>query len=466
MMCPATWFTPARAAEATPAASPATIGNHGLQPAPAGTPVSSRGAELAAVGYVEEEKWLKGQAATYAKHGEWGKDGKWTPEVRDAAKPYETRMLIRRPQNAARFNGTVIVEWLNTSLGIDLDGVWIVTRDELIREGYAWVGVSAEDTSVEAMRQANPQRYANVSIDTEDRSYDIFTDAARAIRAAAPQWGAPASGAKPVRLLATGYSQSGSFIYTYINTFHPRTKAFDGYYVRGAAWAAIPLNEWDINTYCFRIRQDLDVPVMILQTEMEIQICIDASKTVDTDKLRYWEVAGSTHLDRHMQEGARSLVGLKDKLDMPRCLRPTNTLPTWRFDNAALHGLREWVATGKAPAKAPRMQRSDWGFVQNDATGHAIGGLRLPEMDAPLVRYGIFGNFATRSLALWEGFSCMAGGSSIPLDAKALSARYPDDDAYRRAYTQAADKLLKDGHILPADHAEMIKQVATARVPR
>src|SRR5690606_14187547 len=205
------------------------------------------------------------------------------------------------------FNGTVLVEWFNTSLGIDLDGVWIATREELLREGYAWVGVSAEPASIDALKDAHPARYARARIGSDDRSFDIFTHAARLVRGLAPNWG---TGNNPPQLLGTGYSQSGSFLYTYINTFQARSKAFDGYYLHGAAWAAIPLNRWDINTYYFRIRADLDVPVMIVQSEAEIQFSKEASKTADSDRLRYWEVAATAHFGQGMQEGARALEGL------------------------------------------------------------------------------------------------------------------------------------------------------------
>jgi hypothetical protein len=38
----------------------------------------------------------------------------------------------------------VVVEWLNVSGGLDADPDWTQTRNELIRDGFAWVGVSAQ----------------------------------------------------------------------------------------------------------------------------------------------------------------------------------------------------------------------------------------------------------------------------------------------------------------------------------
>lgn len=62
----------------------------------------------------------------------------------DSNNPYVTRALVRRSVDPARFNGTVIVEWLNVTLDQDIDFVFGATRELLVREGYAWIGVSAQ----------------------------------------------------------------------------------------------------------------------------------------------------------------------------------------------------------------------------------------------------------------------------------------------------------------------------------
>ena len=209
-----------------------------------GHPGASRQSQLNAQGYTEQEWRLHGQAQTYSAEGKWGDDGHWTLKTRAPAQPYDTRVLVRRPSNPARFNGIVVVEWLNTSLGFDLDGGWILTRDEIVREGYAWVGVSAETASVKSLKQLNPTRYAQANMANSDMSFDVFTDAAKLVRQAASQWGHADT---RVRLLAMGYSKSASYLITYINAFQPVSQAFDGYYMRGATPAAIQVNDWGLN---------------------------------------------------------------------------------------------------------------------------------------------------------------------------------------------------------------------------
>ena len=91
--------------------------------------------ELAAVGYSNEEHFLAGTARSYAA----------SPDEA----PYRTRAIVRKPLDPARFNGTVVVEWLNVSGGVDAGPDWSFTHRHLMREGAAWVGVSAQRVGIE-----------------------------------------------------------------------------------------------------------------------------------------------------------------------------------------------------------------------------------------------------------------------------------------------------------------------------
>ncbi len=67
----------------------------------------------------------------------------------DHVSPYKTRIVVRRPTDPADFNGTVVVEWLNVSGGLDAAPTTTYAGRELVRSGYAWVGVSAQKIGVE-----------------------------------------------------------------------------------------------------------------------------------------------------------------------------------------------------------------------------------------------------------------------------------------------------------------------------
>src|SRR5262245_49958288 len=99
--------------------------------------------DLATVGYEQSEYFLTGSATAYRTTAPLEPDGHWT--VHPAANaPYTTRIVVHRPRDARRFNGTVVVEWLNVTSGADGGVAWIAAHNELIRDGYVWVGVSAQ----------------------------------------------------------------------------------------------------------------------------------------------------------------------------------------------------------------------------------------------------------------------------------------------------------------------------------
>jgi hypothetical protein len=434
-----------------------------VQAAPAGNPVTTRQSQLASTGYLEEEFFLRGQAQAYARDGEWEKDGHWAVKPHGAAQAYETRLLVRRPKDPARFNGIVVVEWLNTTMGFDLDGGWILAHDEIEREGYAWVGVSAEAPGVASLKATDGRRYAQAQLASNDLAFDIYTQAAQAIRQAAQGWATPG---KPVKLLGLGYSQSAVFLTTYLNAIQPLSKAYDGFYMRSTAPAAPKVDDTDAFVFAPQIRADLNVPVMQLQTEMEVMVSWPLSKTPDTDTVRYWEIPGASHFDKYLQDQTLPVGDATFKSVVPHCYKPVNTLPARMFDHAALHALRMWVINGTPPPKAPRMQRGSIGFVQSDDVGNAQGGLRLPELDAPIAQYGMYSNFPTNSLSQRARYACVAGGSTNPLDADALKARYANAQAYLNAYKLAADKLLGEGFLRPADHAALLEQAKAVQLPQ
>lgn len=59
-------------------------------------------------GYVEEQYFVSGTARDHLNGG--------------ADAPFTTRVVVRRPLDPARFNGTVWIEWLNVTSGSGLPG--------------------------------------------------------------------------------------------------------------------------------------------------------------------------------------------------------------------------------------------------------------------------------------------------------------------------------------------------------
>src|SRR5215203_2264265 len=128
---------------------------------------------------------------------------------------------------AARFNGVVHVNWQNVSGGFELGAADF--ESEQLLDGFAWVGVSAQRVGVYGLpggeqfglRGWDPERYGRLDHPGDDFSFDIFTQAARAIGPAI------LGGAKARRLVASGASQSALRLRTYANAIQPMERLFD-----------------------------------------------------------------------------------------------------------------------------------------------------------------------------------------------------------------------------------------------
>src|SRR5262245_46402791 len=79
--------------------------------------------DLSQVGYEQQEYFISGTASAYTTTGPLGDDGVWSVEPAATA-AYKTRILVYRPTDAKKFGGTVIVEWLNVSGGVDANPDW------------------------------------------------------------------------------------------------------------------------------------------------------------------------------------------------------------------------------------------------------------------------------------------------------------------------------------------------------
>ena len=120
---------------------PITGGEHGR-------PFTSSPVPVQPAGYVQQEFFIQGRATGYLPVGTWTSNGRWKVRPAETAR-YETRILVRRPADPAKFNGTVVVEWLNVSFQVDVDPDYLYESQQLLKDGYAWVGVSAQQLGVQ-----------------------------------------------------------------------------------------------------------------------------------------------------------------------------------------------------------------------------------------------------------------------------------------------------------------------------
>jgi len=378
--------------------------------------------DLASRGYVEEEFYLTGTA-----------DGWETTGVKVADDvPYTTRMIVRRPAQANRFSGTVLVEWQNVTAGYDLDALW--NADTVTRGGYAWVGVSAQRVGVNQLRTWSPTRYGGLDVTgggaflTDQLSYDIFAQAGQALTRTGP--GSPLGPLHAERLLAIGASQSASRMTVYYDRVLPQvTPVFHGY-------------AFIVGTAPTRVGPE---PVFQVLSETDVR---SPQRPADTDRFRRWEVAGGAHSGWAGYQ-YRIPVSVRDLGAAPvyNCDNPPfSRVPVHHVTAAAYGHLARWVADGVPPPTAePLAFNPDGTNKQRDALGLAVGGIRLSQVSVPT--------------ALNTGDNtgptfCILFGTHRPFDEATLDGLYPNHGRYVSAVVTADARNVRAGYLMEADALE------------
>ncbi|HEY4375555.1 MAG TPA: alpha/beta hydrolase domain-containing protein [Acidimicrobiales bacterium] len=438
-------------------------------------PFNSLPSDVAAsTGYTEHEFFLSGTARSFRQQGSWGSDGKWTA-VPDKKASYRTRMIVRRPADPAKFNGTVIVEWLNVSAGMDSDPDFGLAHDELLRDGYAYVGVSVQKVGVmggggllpvpgftpKALRQQNPGRYGSLHQPGDDYSYDIFAQAAEAVRH--PAGLDPLGGLARKHVIGDGESQSAFRMVTFVDAIQPITHVFDGFLIHSRAGNGDELNkaEADKMPKVAFIRSDTSVPVFQFETETDLFVLgFYPARQADTDKVRTWEVAGTSHADASvLNYGLESgkVSAPDERFDIANSCGPINAGPQTYVLRAAIAALNAWVAKGTPPPAGPPIDVVR-GVIQRDADGNVLGGVRSPAVDAPIAT--LSGEHNAK-----PGIFCQVFGSTTPYTPAHLAQLYPTHATYVAKVKAAATAAVKAGHLLRADATIIDGLAATAKIP-
>lgn len=414
--------------------------------------------------YQVKEFFLTGTASSYTPALPLPSDGKLivTADTDTANGSYKTRLVVARPINAADFNGTVIVEWLNVTAGADSPPDWIQAHNEFIRQGYAWVGVSAQAVGVNALKNAgglSGARYASLLHPGDSYSYSIFSHAG--IRA-----GEPASkllgGLTAERVIAAGESQSASRMVTYIDAIQPIENIYDGFMVHSRSGSGAAIAQAPLTAYSFPspapIRDDLAVPVMVVQAEGDVINSNLAARQSDTPLLRLWEMAGTSHADAYTLQGlsdngdgnaAIAMFGFMRAPNNPfGCDSPINAGGHHWILQAAFRSLDTWVRTGVAPPTGPPLAviSSSPVVLQRDANGNALGGVRSPHVDAPV---------ATLDSVNGGIFFCRLFGRTTPFTTGQILGLYPTKEDFMTQWLDAIDTNVANGFLLADDVAEL-----------
>jgi len=425
---------------------PITGGRHGW-------PFGASLDDLGAIGYVEEEFFLEGEANAFRATADFGTDGRWAAEPGDSAR-FRTRVLVQRPRDASRFNGTVVVGWNNVTAGYEL----LADLPSLLEEGFAYacasvqqVGVNGVGTAPEGLRAWDPERYGSLEHPGDRFSYAMLSAAARAFGPGRPTGPSDPMGGLPVeRTVALGASQSAARLATYINAVQPLDSAFDGFLVLIHFGSGAPLDDdavFDASSprasSVFRTRtslRDVGVPIMLVNSETETP-AYTPSRQPDTDRFRFWEVAGAAHVSMP-QMARRTAKAARDGVTVRANPEPPSHISYVPAASAALGHLQRWMTGGPPPPTQARIELEGDATVARDAHGNARGGVRMPGVEVPLAH--------NTGISPFEGLAGL-GGRHEPFSVETLVSLYADRDTYVARFSEAAAAAVMAGVLRPSE---------------
>ncbi|MBS0579011.1 MAG: hypothetical protein JSR36_07080 [Proteobacteria bacterium] len=498
-----------------------------LRAAPSGVhgfPFRTSTLNLAGAGYVEQEFLLSGTAQAYVPVAPLGSDGRWNVTANPGVTaPYVTRILVRRPTDPARFNGTVVVEWNNASGGSDTQSDWLYMHEEILRQGYAYIGVTAQYVGVQTLLawEGGPgSRYASLFHPGDSFAYDIFSQAGAVVLHGRP--GDPrALGELTGRVsavLATGFSQSAAWLTTYFNAIHRLGPVYNAFLIHDAGFDAplsldvasfatgdpppggVPATPFIDTPYPLQLRDDQSQPALIVLSEFGLSDDGNAAARTfhlqpDSGHIRVWEFAGAPHLESGwfrdlVADDRKTYPGTAlDPCDGPPGIPSIVHAPGVR---AAVTALSLWARGASAPRPAPRMSLQvpsppddfDQSVVFNrDAKTQLVrGGIRLPAVTVPVatlngnredfdwsilgpggqcVFVGVYDPWDHDS-DLWDG---QAGVDPSTTPEPDLQVLYPTHQNYVERVSASALQSVVNGYLRPADGVQLALDAVHAAVP-
>lgn len=357
-----------------------------------------------------------------------------------AGEPYATRLVIRKPANAARFSGIVVAEPMHPIGGahaFEYNSVYIMDAGHVAAE-IATTGLNNFTT-------ANAERYKELKT-TPAQANEILAQVGSLVRSANGPLGALAVR----KMVLWGTSASSGIVSRYmpasgIYQTAARGRIYDGFMPTS--------NGSQINP--------VDVPTIQVPTQHEFSRVATSQQDGDEPgkQFRVYEFPGLSHL-MSRNNGAR--------VTQADCKYPMSQFPLEAYMSVALNHLIQWVDKGTLPPKAPRVVMDMWSgndgsLMQLDDAGNATGGIRNPYVDVPTAKI-IAVNVGTAPAppagqagpgglpVMGPSLLCSLTAYVEPLSADQLKKRYGTKANYLKQVEAKLADAEKAGWSLPVYH--------------
>jgi hypothetical protein len=362
--------------------------------------------------------------------------------------PYTTRVVVRRPGDDDEFSGLVLAESMHGSgsaHGFEFNAVY------LMDSGHAAVEIVT--TPPAQFVEFNAARYANMKVE-DGQANEILAQVGALVKSDK----GPLAGLAVRKMVLFGTSMSAGTLMSYLPAHMVfRTPGmghiYDGFIPTSNASTTL----------------EVDVPLIQMPTLLEIEGNVPRRQDSDEPGKQYrlYEFAGIGHVD------SRDNVRL---IPNP-CTRPLSTVPVQAYMAVGLHHLFRWVDEGIVPPRADRIlldrnTANDGSQAAADAHGNALGGIRTPYVDVPVVKYGasitatepVIPNasaYVSANGLPGAQIMCRLSNYQEPFSAAQLRELYGSRQNYQRMFQARLEELEREGWSLPV-YRELILGDAAA----
>jgi hypothetical protein len=412
-------------------------------------PFAATNIPLANYGYTEEEFYVSGTGYTYNVGGASNVNGSKIltggPNS-NGTYPFKTRIIVRRPIDPSKFNGKVVAEWENVTAGYDLEANWYGDPYYLLKHGYAFVGIDAQNVGVTALKKFDPTRYGSLEVGPsgDALSYDIYAAALKAIMG-------DGVGPKPLgedtagitKLTASGESQSCGRLVVYFNKIAPLQEIADNYLMTVCTTA---------------IRADRPEKVLRIITEFENKAEQTEAEAPTNPSLRHWEAAGASHVPFDAASNWAPPIERDLGPQIASCVKKPLSKIQWPFMvNVGTKDLDEWSEGGSPPPLAPRGEYVNSKTLKKNGLGEALGGIRYPEIEVPIGIQTSENTPAPAPNPYPDSAFCQLLGGNVPFSEETLNGLYANYGEYVDKVKADTEKLEGEGFVLPEDGARLIE---------
>ena len=361
-----------------------------------------------------------------------------TGTVNDA--PYATRIIVRRPTDAASFSGVVVAEALHSG-GRSLIFEW--SRVSILTRRHMFVEIVQSPANITLLKTFNAERYASLNM-AQGQTTGVIAQIGMLVKSRS----GPFAAYRVQHATLMGTSASSGTVRTYLGD-HARWRTATG----GPVFDGFLLTSTNGNTPL----PVVDVPMIQMPTQTEVVTWAEmgiAYRRPDSDepgnRFRLYEVAGMPH-----NNSRDSPAFANDP-----CTLPVTDFPAGAFTAMGLAHLIDWIATGKTPPHAPPIAvdqntANDGSALALDEYGNAKGGVRNVWVDVPIATYGVFGKGRTTA----QDRLCQLAGTKVPLAAPTLQSLYSSQAQYASRVEQRLKQLVSEGWFLP-EYVDMVKNDA------